>query len=149
MICPKCKKAQTRVLDSRDTDNKKAIRRRRECEDCKYRFTTFERTETTNFIIVKKDGSRENYDREKVLKGIWIACQRRKISEEQLNIFVNNLEEKWSLKGKELPSTEIGEDIMNGLKKIDEVAYIRFASVYQDFNDLETFHLELEKLKNK
>ena len=146
MICPKCNKNDTRVLDSRETDGLKAVRRRRECEKCKHRFTTFERLEGINFVVVKKDGTRENYDREKLERGIWKSCEKRKVTEKQITDFINSLEEKWSGMGKEVLSEAIGEDVMDGLKEIDEVAYIRFASVYRHFKDLESFKKELQKL---
>lgn len=146
MICPKCKKNETRVLDSRETDSNKAVRRRRECEACKNRFTTFERPEITKFLVIKKDGSRESYDREKIEKGIWKACEKRKVTEEQVTKVINGLEEKWAGIGKEVPSKSIGEGIMDALKGLDEVAYIRFASVYRQFKDIETFKKELQKL---
>lgn len=147
MICPKCQQNNTRVLDSRETEGNKAVRRRRECEDCTHRFTTFERLEVTNFLVVKKDGTRENYDREKVEKGIWRACEKRKVTEEQIKKAIDKLEEHWSACGKEIASKEIGEGIMEALKDLDEVAYIRFASVYRQFKDLASFSKELEKLK--
>ena len=146
MICPKCKHDSTRVLDSRETEGHKVVRRRRECEYCHHRFTTFERTEITNFIIVKKDGTRESYDREKVEKGIWKACQKRKITQDQITKVINELEEKWTNDGPEVQSKIIGEGIMEALKQLDEVAYIRFASVYRQFKDLETFKKEVTKL---
>ncbi len=146
MNCPKCQSASTRVLDSRDTDENRAIRRRRECEKCSFRFTTFERYEATNFIIIKKDKSRESYDREKLKKGIWKACEKRPVTEEQVLKMLQALEEKWRAFGKEVPSQSIGEDVMESLKKLDEVAYIRFASVYRHFKDIESFKEELSKL---
>lgn len=146
MICPKCQHNDTRVLDSRETEGNKTVRRRRECGECKYRFTTFERAEITNFIIVKKDGSRENYDREKVEKGIWKACQKRKVTDEQVKKMIDDLEEKWSAMGNEVSSKAIGEGIMDALRDLDDVAYIRFASVYRQFKDLESFEKELKKL---
>lgn len=149
MICPKCQHEDTRVLDSRETDGNKAVRRRRECEKCKHRFTTFERAETNKFLVVKKDGSRESYDREKVEKGIWKACEKRKVTEEQITKIINELEEKWSNMGKEVPSKVIGEGIMEALKGLDEVAYIRFASVYRRFKDVESFKKELQKLSKE
>jgi len=149
MICPKCKQNNTRVLDSRETEGNKAVRRRRECEDCMHRFTTFERLETTSFIVVKKDGSRESYHREKVEKGIWKACEKRKVTDEQVKRAVDMLEEKWSTSGREISSKEIGEAIMEALKDLDDVAYIRFASVYRQFKDIETFKKELQKLEEK
>ncbi len=146
MLCPKCNSNETRVLDSRETDSHKAVRRRRECESCKHRFTTFERVETSNFLVVKKDGTREPYDREKVEKGIWKACEKRKVTQDQIQKAINELEEKWASYGKEVPSEAIGEGIMDALKAIDDVAYIRFASVYRQFRDLETFKKEMDKL---
>ncbi|MBL4695099.1 transcriptional repressor NrdR [Candidatus Gracilibacteria bacterium] len=146
MICPKCESKNTRVLDSRETDGNKAVRRRRECEGCKNRFTTFERVETSNFVVVKKDGTREQYEREKVEKGIWTACQKRKVTEDQVSKVIADLEESWSKIGKEVPSNEIGEGIMDALKELDDVAYIRFASVYRQFKDLQSFQKELSKL---
>lgn len=148
MLCPKCQHSDTRVLDSRDTDSQKAVRRRRECVDCNHRFTTFERVETANFLIIKKDGTRENYDRQKVLRGIWKACEKRKVTQDQVNSIVNDLEEQWSRLGKEVSSEALGQGIMDSLKNLDEVAYIRFASVYRQFKDLETFKKELQKLLN-
>lgn len=146
MICPKCQEKDTRVLDSRETEGQKAIRRRRECAKCKHRFTTFERMEATDFIVVKKDGARETYDREKLLKGLWKACEKRKVSEDQIEKLLNKLEEKWATIGKEIPSKIIGEDVMDALRELDDVAYIRFASVYRQFKDLESFKKELHRI---
>ncbi len=148
MICPKCEYEGTRVLDSRDTDSNKAVRRRRECEKCKYRFTTFERPEINKFLVIKKDGSREAYDREKIEKGVWKSCEKRKVTEEQVRKMINTLEEQWSSKGKEVESKEIGEGIMEALKELDDVAYIRFASVYRQFKDIESFKKALEQLED-
>ncbi|MFH1284889.1 MAG: transcriptional regulator NrdR [Candidatus Peregrinibacteria bacterium] len=149
MICPKCQHNDTRVLDSRETDGHKAVRRRRECDSCKHRFTTFERAESSKFLIIKKDGTRENYDREKVEKGIWKACEKRKITEDQVTNIINALEESWTSFGKEVPSKLIGEGIMDALRKLDEVAYIRFASVYRQFRDLDSFKKEFKKLSKE
>ncbi len=149
MICPKCKARNTKVIDSRDAQEGRAIRRRRECESCAYRFTTFEQIETTNFIVIKKDGSREAYDKEKLEKGIWKACEKRPVSQEQVNQLMQKLEEAWRAHGKEVSSEIIGRDLMHALKMLDEVAYIRFASVYRQFKDLETFVQELQKLLEK
>lgn len=146
MICPKCKHEETSVLDSRDTHEKREIRRRRECEKCQHRFTTFERVESTNFIIIKKDNSRESYDRQKLERGLWRACEKRPVSKEQIEKLLNSLEEEMGNLGKEIHSRVIGEGIMDRLRKIDDVAYIRFASVYRHFKDLETFKKELSKL---
>ncbi len=149
MICPKCHNDATRVLDSRETEGHKSVRRRRECEKCETRFTTFERIETTNFLVVKKDGARENYDREKIERGIWKACEKRKVTEEQVTQLINSLEEKWAAMGKEISSKDIGESIMDGLKGLDDVAYIRFASVYRQFKDIESFKKELQRLSKE
>lgn len=146
MICPKCKKEDVSVIDSRDAEDGKAIRRRRVCNKCKHRFTTFERPEKSNFVVVKKDGARERYDRNKVERGIWKACEKRQVTQEQVDNAIDMLEEKWAGMGKEVPSSSIGEGIMDALKKIDEVAYIRFASVYRQFKDIEAFRKEVQKL---
>jgi transcriptional repressor NrdR len=146
MLCPKCKYDDTRVLDSRDTNEKKEIRRRRACNQCNFRFTTFERVEFTNFLVIKKDLSREPYNREKLETGIWKACEKRPIAVEQVSAMLDRLEEKWANQGKEIASKTIGEDIMNALRDLDEVAYIRFASVYRQFKDIDTFKRELQKL---
>ena len=148
MRCPRCKKPDTKVIDSRETDQGRAIRRRRECAKCGSRFTTFERIETANLIVVKKDGMREPYDRSKLERGIWVACSKRPISEEKINKMIGKLEERWTSRGKrEVGSHLIGSDIMKGLKKIDEVAYIRFASVYKSFEDAKEFKQEIGKIK--
>jgi len=146
MLCPKCSHSDTRVLDSRDTHEGKEIRRRRKCEKCGYRFTTFERVETTSFIVIKKDNSRESYNREKLERGIWKACEKRPVTKEQVDKILNELEEDWAKMGKEIPTKIIGEGIMDKMRKLDEVAYIRFASVYRHFKDIETFRKELQKL---
>ena len=146
MICPKCNDSGTRVLDSRDTNEKREIRRRRKCESCKFRFTTFERIETSNFLVVKKDDSRESYNRRKLETGIWKACEKRPVTEEQISGMLNQLEEEWSREGKEIAANIIGEGVMEKLRELDEVAYIRFASVYRHFKDIETFRKELQKL---
>jgi transcriptional repressor NrdR len=146
MICAKCKKESTRVLDSRDTNEGRQVRRRRECEKCKFRFTTFERVETSHFIVIKKDGSRQPYQREKIEGGIWKSCEKRPVTEAQVEEILNDLEDKLSANGKEIPSNLIGEFVMDALKKLDEVAYIRFASVYRQFKDVDSFKKELSKL---
>ena len=138
MQCPACKSIKNSVIDSRLTDNNTAIRRRRQCEECENRFTTFERLRTANIIVIKKDDTREQYDREKLERGIWRACEKRPVKKEQIIDLLNKLEEKWAQQSE--PSTaKIGEDVMNGLKKIDPVAYIRFASVYRQFADIDSF----------
>lgn len=149
MICPKCNYLDTRVLDSRETDGHKSVRRRRECEKCQNRFTTFERVETSNFIVVKKDGTRESYDREKVERGIWKACEKRKVTQDQVTKMINQMEEKWGSMGKEISSRDVGEGIMDALRELDDVAYIRFASVYRQFKDIDSFKKELQKLSKE
>jgi len=146
MICPKCKHDDTRVLDSRETNERKEIRRRRECISCQYRFTTFERVELANFLVIKKDQSRESYNRQKLAGGIWKACEKRPVTQQKVDQMLDQLEEKWASSGKEISSKQIGEDVMNSLKELDEVSYIRFASVYRQFKDIETFKKELQKL---
>lgn len=146
MKCPKCKFDDTRVVDSRETADGSEIRRRRECDKCGFRFTTFEKIETANFLVIKKDSSREPYSREKVEKGIWKACEKRPVTQEQVSRMIDALEQIWSGMGPEIISKDIGEGVMDELKKLDEVAYIRFASVYRHFKDLESFKKELSKL---
>ncbi len=146
MICPKCKHKSTSVVDSREANEGRSIRRRRECEACEHRFTTFEKVETANFIVIKKDGSRESYERDKVERGVWRACEKRPVTQEQISHMIDRLEEVWSSSGKEVPGDVIGRDVMHALKMIDEVSYIRFASVYRQFKDVESFKQELQKL---
>lgn len=146
MKCPKCKYDDTKVVDSRETTDGAEIRRRRECDKCGFRFTTFEQIETANFLVIKKDNSREPYSRDKVEKGIWQACWKRAVTQEQVAKMVDELEAKWIGVGKEVESRVIGENVMEALKELDEVAYIRFASVYRHFKDLESFKKELSKL---
>lgn len=149
MICPKCKYDDTRVVDSREANEGRCIRRRRECEKCDFRFTTFETIETANFVVIKKDGSRETYDRSKVERGIWRACEKRPVTQKKVDEVLNKLEEIWSSAGKEVAGDVIGRDVMHALKVVDEVAYIRFASVYRQFKDVESFKEELQKLMDK
>ncbi len=145
MKCPSCGFEDTKVIDSRVSDTGSSIRRRRECEKCEFRFTTFERPQTTNLMVEKKDKTSEPYDREKLEEGILTACGKRPISIEQLRENLSALEEKWG-KEKVVASSKIGEDVMNMLKELDEIAYIRFASVYRQFKDVETFKQELGKI---
>lgn len=146
MRCPKCKNIETRVIDSRLTDDNKAIRRRRECEKCSHRFTTFERPEFASFIVIKQDGNREPYDRVKLEQGIWRACTKRPVTQEHIDSMISQLEEQWAANKKEISTSRIGKEVMDALKKIDEIAYIRFASVYKKFKDIEEFKTELEQL---
>ncbi|PCI24279.1 transcriptional regulator NrdR [Candidatus Peregrinibacteria bacterium] len=145
MICPQCKADALRVLESRDTDAGISIRRRRECLDCAFRFTTFERVETSNFFVKKRNGDVILYNRGKLLQGLYRAVVKRNIQNTDLEAMVTNLEMEWMAKGKEISSKKMGDDVMEKLKDIDEVAYIRFASVYHDFQDVKSF---LEALKN-
>ncbi len=147
MRCPYCKEQGSKVIDSRPTDENYAIRRRRECLACNSRYTTYENIEKTPMLIVKKDGSRQAYNKDKVLRGIIRACEGRAITIEQMEKMVDKIER--NLKNtllKEIDSTIIGNEIMEQLKNIDEVAYVRFASVYKNFKDIDTFMHELQKL---
>lgn len=145
MKCPKCgASGDTRVLDSRLVQDEKVVRRRRQCDNCSYRFTTFERVEMSSLIVIKKDDTREPYAREKVLEGIWRACTKRPVTVDQVNSVMAELEEKWQ-KAQEVHSQQIGEDIMRVLRDLDEVAYIRFASVYRRFKDVDAFAKELKE----
>ncbi len=146
MKCTKCKKSDTNVIDSRLAEQGKAIRRRRECPRCESRFTTFERMEMGNLLVQKKDGSFEPYSHEKLERGIWIACGKRPVSQEQVDKSISQLEEKWRTNKKAISSQTIGEDVMKTLKKLDHIAYIRFASVYRSFKDVDEFKEELGKL---
>jgi len=147
MNCPFCNTPDTKVIDSRPTEEGHAIRRRRECESCGKRFTTYEKVEEVLFMVVKRDGSREQFDRNKVLNGIIRACQKRPVSLEQMEAIVNDIEKSMNnLMEKEVSSEFIGNAVMDHLKVIDEVAYVRFASVYREFTDVGTFVSEIEKL---
>jgi len=146
MYCPRCKSTDTSVIDSRLAEDGRAVRRRRECPKCAHRFTTFERQELSALIVVKRDGTREPYSRSKLERGIWIACTKRPVSQEQIDKMLNRLEEKWAANKKEVGSATIGMDVMRALKTIDQVAYIRFASVHREFKDVEEFKEELGKL---
>src|SRR3989338_1981308 len=146
MFCPRCKFEDTSVIDSRLSEEGRAVRRRRECIKCDHRFTTFERQELSSLIVVKRDGTSEPYSRTKLERGIWIACTKRPISQEQIDKLLTKLEEKWGANKKEVTSSTIGMDVMKELKKIDQVAYIRFASVHREFKDVDEFKEELGKL---
>jgi len=146
MHCPKCKATDTKVVDSRVTENGRVIRRRRECEKCENRFTTFERAAMGNLMVKKKDGSYEIYSREKLEQGIWLACGKRPVTKDQIDEIVSELEDKWSSNKKTVGSQTIGNDVAEALKKLDHIAYIRFASVYRSFKDVDEFKEELNKL---
>ena len=147
MKCPFCSKDDTRVLDSRESAEGMVIRRRRECPQCRHRFTTFERIEQLVPVIVKKDGRREPFDRDKLIVGLKKACEKRPVSVEQIEGLVNELERGIQEGGeKELPSSQIGEEVMRRLPELDEVAYVRFASVYRSFRDIAEFMTELKDI---
>jgi transcriptional repressor NrdR len=147
--CPYCGYSESKVVDSRPTEEV-AIRRRRECEKCGKRFTTYEKIEEMPLIIVKKDGSREVYQRSKMMNGLLRACEKRPISISQIEAIADDIEkELYNSMEKEIESKRIGELVMNRLKKIDDVAYVRFASVYRQFKDINTFLEELNKLINE
>ena len=147
MKCPSCNHIESKVLDSRATEDFGCIRRRRECLACGRRFTTYERPEEVPVMVVKKDGTRQVFDRTKVLNGILRACEKRPVSFEEMESLVRRVEsEVTSSAENEISTTRIGEMIMEGLRDLDEVAYVRFASVYRRFQDINTFMAELENL---
>ena len=148
MKCPYCNSEDTKVIDSRPTEDGHAIRRRRGCEKCGKRFTTYEKVEESIIMIVKKDGSREAFDRGKLMNGIIRACEKRPVPMATIEGMVDRIERGLNnLMQKEVKSDFIGELVMDELKKVDQVAYIRFASVYRQFTDVETFTEEIQKLK--
>jgi transcriptional repressor NrdR len=150
MKCPFCDSADTKVIDSRPTEEGHAIRRRRGCDKCGKRFTTYEKVEENMLMVAKKDSRREVFDRSKVLNGIVKACEKRPVSMAQMEAMVDEIEKKLNnLMEKEVSSDYIGELVMEELKKVDEVAYVRFASVYRQFTDVNTFIREIEKLIGK
>jgi len=148
--CPFCGHLDTKVLDSRETDNGAVTRRRRECLKCSKRFTTYEHIEMAGLMVVKKDGKREPFDRNKLRLGVIKACEKRPISIERIDALISEIEaEIMNLEKTEIKSSTVGELVMKKLKKVDKVAYIRFASVYRDFADLTSFKKEVEKLLEK
>lgn len=150
MKCPSCKYNGTRVIDSRPVDEGRAIRRRRECESCSYRFTTFERVEEYPLIVIKKEGTREEFSRDKILRGLLRACEKRPVSLDQLESITTDIErELRNLGVSEVKSENVGEMVMDKLAKIDEVAYVRFASVYRQFKDINVFIEELKEILKK
>ncbi len=147
MKCPFCGHENTRVIDSRPADDNNSIRRRRVCDECDKRFTTYEKVETIPIIIIKKDNNRETYDRSKIEAGILRACHKRPVSAARISQIVDEVETSiFSYEDKEIPSSIIGELIMGKLKELDAVAYVRFASVYREFKDVNTFMDELKKV---
>ena len=150
MKCRYCLGTESRVVDSRPTEDGTAIRRRRECSNCGKRFTTYEKIEDIPISVVKRDGTREAFNSEKILAGVRKACEKRPVSMDQMETMVSEIEKQLSNRmEKEVDSTYIGELIMEQLKKVDEVAYVRFASVYRQFTDVNTFVKEIEKLIGK
>jgi transcriptional repressor NrdR len=149
MRCPWCGHEEDRVVDSRSADRGAAIRRRRECRSCRRRYTTFERVEGLGLLVVKRDGSREPYLREKVVAGIRKAIVNRPVTEEQVARVVQRVEERLRRRGPEVTSQQVGVEVLTELKKLDQVAYIRFASVYKDFQELTDFERELGQLLQK
>ncbi|GAA0375550.1 transcriptional regulator NrdR [Bacillus horti] len=150
MRCPYCGHLGTRVLDSRPSNENRSIRRRRECESCYQRFTTFEIVEETPIMVIKKEGTREEFSRDKILRGLIRACEKRPVALETLENIVHKIENDLRNTGQqEYPSQEIGEKVMDELYLIDEVAYVRFASVYRQFKDINVFISELTDLLKK
>ena len=149
MKCPFCSHENTRVIDSRPAEDNNSIRRRRVCDECGTRFTTYEKIETIPLIIIKKDNNREAYDRAKIEAGVLRACHKRPVSAQQITTLVDEVEnEIFNREEREIPSGTIGELVMNKLKDLDAVAYVRFASVYREFKDVNTFMDELKSVLN-
>ncbi|MDO4938652.1 MAG: transcriptional regulator NrdR [Lachnospiraceae bacterium] len=150
MKCPFCNTPDTKVIDSRPAEDNASIRRRRQCIKCNKRFTTYEKLETMPLMVVKKDSTREPYDRSKIESGIIRSCHKRSVSSAQVEEIVNDIENRiFSLEDREIPTTAIGEMVMDRLKNVDAVAYVRFASVYREFKDVNTFMSEIENLLKK
>ncbi|MFW6390019.1 MAG: transcriptional regulator NrdR [Halanaerobiales bacterium] len=147
MKCPYCHHLESKVIDSRYTEGHTCIRRRRECLECTERFTTYERLEDIPLMVVKKNGDRELFDRNKLMRGLLKACEKRPITQEELDKLISDIEKELrNDMRQEVSSSEIGELVMDRLRKIDEVAYVRFASVYRQFKDVNKFKQELERL---
>ena len=147
MKCPFCGKENTRVIDSRPADDSSSIRRRRQCDICGKRFTTYEKIETIPLVVIKKDNNREPYNRAKLEAGIIRSCHKRPVSVDQITALVDDVENiVFNMEEKEIPSHKIGELLMERLKNLDQVAYVRFASVYREFKDVNTFMDELKKI---
>ena len=150
MKCPFCGEDNTRVIDSRPADDNSSIRRRRLCDVCRKRFTTYEKVETIPLVVIKKDNNREQYDRSKIEAGVLRACHKRPVSIHQINELVDSVEnEIFNREEREISSKEIGEMVMERLKDLEAVAYVRFASVYREFKDVNTFVNELKKMLDK
>lgn len=149
MHCPFCRGPETRVIDSRDTENGQAIRRRRECASCGQRFTTFERMEGVPLVVVKRDGRREAFDRAKVVSGIAKACKNRPVSDEAMRGICDAIEEIARERGGEIASADLGDEVLTRLSALDEVAYVRFASVYREFSDVSEFGRVIKELERE
>lgn len=150
MKCPFCGEENTKVIDSRPADDNSSIRRRRKCEKCRKRFTTYEKLETIPLVVIKKDEAREPYDRAKIENGVFRSCIKRPIPVDQINDLIDSVESTlFNLGEKEVPSSKIGELIMDRLQELDPVAYVRFASVYREFKDVNTFMDEIKKILDK
>ena|ERR1700689_3115257 len=150
MTCPFCGHRQDKVIDSRESKEGEGIRRRRECLKCTRRFTTYERSDEIPYMVVKRDGRREKFDRQKVLEGMLKACEKRPVPMAKLAEAVDEIESKLADSAeREIPTTDIGETLMRRLKALDKIAYVRFASVYRDFQDVEAFVNELKDLAQK
>ena len=147
MRCPYCAYPESKVIDSRPTDESNSIRRRRECLSCGKRFTTYETVESVPLVVVKRDGSRQAFDRNKILNGLLRACEKRPVSLETLEKVVTDIEQNLpNSMDREIPSERVGELVMDELKHVDQVAYVRFASVYRQFKDIDSFMEELNRL---
>ncbi len=144
MQCPKCDCVQTKVVDSRTIEKGKVTRRRRQCLECNVRFTTFERIEITDLVIRKSDNTSELYSRDKLERGIWLSCGKLDITKKDIDEMISSLEEQW-FATKEISSKKIGEDVITALKELNDIAYIRFASVYRDFKDVNDFIADIQK----
>ncbi len=150
MKCPYCSNTDTRVIDSRPAEDGSSIRRRRCCDECGKRFTTYEKVETIPLIVIKKDSNREQYDRAKIEGGVLRACYKRPVSAAEIQKTMEKIETAiFNLEEKEIPTSVIGEIVMDHLKDLDEVAYVRFASVYREFKDVNTFMSEIKKILEK
>lgn len=150
MKCPYCSATDTRVIDSRPAEDGSSIRRRRCCDECGKRFTTYEKVETIPLIVIKKDNNREQYDRSKIEGGILRACYKRPISAADIQKTIEKIEtEIFNREEKEIPTSVIGEIVMEKLQELDEVAYVRFASIYREFKDVNTFMSEIKKILEK
>jgi transcriptional repressor NrdR len=148
MKCGNCQSVESKVIESRDVADGEAIRRRRQCLDCEHRFTTYERVERPSLVVVKRDGKRQMFSREKLLTGLQHACEKTSVTNMQLESFVAGIERELYGRGEpEVSSTDIGELVMRGLPKLSEVAYVRFASVYRHFKDITSFERELSKIR--